>query len=77
MPVDGSYIENMTLDYQRHLVVCSYEGNLVGDGEDMSPPPLFYPRGTNYVLSPPLFDPDFDFFFVDTPYLDVACLGRH
>ena len=35
--------------------------NLVGDGGDMSPS-LFYPRGTNYVLSPPLFDPDFDFF---------------
>ena len=46
----------------------------MGDGWDMSPP-LSYPRGTNYVLSPPLFDPDFDFF--DRPNLDFACLGRH
>ena len=27
-------------------------------------PPFFYPRGTNYVLSPPLFGHDFDFFLI-------------
>ena len=36
--------------------------NLVGDGGDMSPP-LFYPRGTYYVLFPPLFDPDSIIFY--------------
>ena len=43
-------------------------------GGDMSPP-LFYPRGAYYVLSPPFFDPDLDFF--DKPNSEVACLGRH
>ena len=35
--------------------------NLVGDEGDMSLP-LFYPRGTDYVLSPPLFDSDLILF---------------
>ena len=32
----------------------SHGRNLVGDGGNMFPP-LFYPRGTDYVLSPPTF----------------------
>ena len=37
-----------------------HERNLVGDGGDMGDmsPPLFCPWGTDYVLSPPLFDPN-------------------
>ena len=37
---------------------------------DMSPPPLFYPWGTDFVLSSLLFENDLKFF--DWPNLDVA-----
>ena len=46
------------------VLMLSYECMGViwwGTGGGMSPP-LFYPRGTNYVLSPPLFDSDLIIF---------------